>query len=84
MEYAETVSMLVIHLKVYQNHKIICYENETTRKVPLDEKKKLHQVKSTKLTWLVPLVIYFDTEALIVPIHTSASAPNTSGQMKME
>ena len=46
--------------------------------------KKLQQFKSTKITWYVPLVIYFDTEAVLVPIHTSASAPNASGHMKLK
>ena len=46
--------------------------------------KKLQYFKSTKITWYVPLVIHFDTEAVLVPSHTSASAPNASGNMKLE
>ena len=71
-------------LESLQSHKVNCYENEAATVVLPDDNKTLHQFKSTKATWFVPLVIYFDTEALLVPIHTCASAPNASSQMKLE
>ena len=71
-------------LESLKNHKVNCYENEAARIVLPDEKKKLHQFKSTRATWFVPLVVYFDTEALLVPMHTCSPAPNASGQMKLE
>ena len=39
---------------------------------------------NSKATWFVPLVIYFDNKAFLVPIHTCAPAPNASGQVKLE
>ena len=46
-----------------KNHEVNCYENEAARIVSPEEKKKLHQFKSTRATRFVPLVKYFDTEA---------------------
>ena len=83
-EYAETVSMFVIQLKAYQKHKINCHENEATTIALTTIKKKLHQFKSTKATWFVLLVVYFDTRLLLVFIHTCASAPSAGGQMKLK
>ena len=71
-------------LESLKNHKVNCYENEAARIVLPDEKKKLHQSKSTRATWFVPLVVYFDTEALLVPMHSCSPARNASGQMKLE
>ena len=68
-----------ISLERLQNHKINFYKNETATFVLPDDKKELHQFKSTKVFWFVPLIFHFDTEALLVPIHTCASAANASG-----
>ena len=62
-----------------QNHQINSYEMKATTIVLPEDKKKLHQFKITKATWFVPLVIYFDTEALPVTIYTCASEPNATG-----
>ena len=61
-----------------------CYENEAAIIFQPDKKKRLQRCENTKATCYVPLVIHFDTEALLVPIHTCASAPNASRQMKFE
>ena len=56
-------------LESLKNHKVNCYENEAARIVLPDERKKLHQFKSTRATWFVPLAVYFDTERFLVPMH---------------
>ena len=71
-------------LESLQNHKVICLENEAAKIVIPNERKKLHQFKSTRATWFVPLVVYFDTEALLMPMHTCSPATNASVQMKLE
>ena len=76
-------SQVGFSLENLQNHKINCYENEASAKVLPDDNKSFTNSK-VKATWLVPLVIYFDTEASLVPIHTCASAPNASARMKLE
>ena len=82
-KYAETFHVCS-SLESLKSHKVNCYENEAARKVLPDERKKFHQFKSTRATWFVPLVVYFETEALLVPMHTCSPAPNASGQMKLE
>ena len=71
-------------LENLQNPKINCYENEVATIVLTDYKKKLHQFKSTKCTWFVPLGISVDPEVLLVPMHTYAYGPNASAQNRLE
>ena len=54
------------------------YENDATKKVPSDDKKKFHWFNIAKTTQFVPLVVYFDIEDILAPIQTCASAPNAS------
>ena len=71
-------------LESLKNHKLNCYGNEAARVYLPDEKKKLHQFKSKRATWFWPLVVCFDTEGLLVPIHECSPAPNASRQMTLE
>ena len=71
-------------IQTLENHKLNCYENEAAAIVLPNEQKRLHQFKSSRATWFVPLVIYLDTEALLVPISTCTPSPNNSSQVKLE
>ena len=70
-------------LESLKDHKVKCYKSEAARNVLPKQRKKLHLFKSARATWFSPLVVYFHTESLLVPIHTCCPAPNASGQMKL-
>ena len=70
--------------KFLENHKLNCFENEAAAIVLPNEQKRLHQFKSSRAIWFVPLVIYLDTEAFLVPISTCTRSPNNSSQVKLE
>ena len=68
----------------FEIHKLNCYENEAAAIILPDEHKNIHQFKNTRAVWFVPLVIYLDTEALLVPLSTCAPSPSISSQVKLE
>ena len=71
-------------IKSFERHNLNCYENEAAAIILPDDPKTIHQFKNTRAIWFVPLVIYLDTEALLVPLSTCAPSPCVSSQVKLE
>ena len=70
--------------KRIRNHKCNCYGNEAATIVLPEDKKTLHQFKTTKTTRFALLVVQLENETLLVPIHICESAPNASARMKLQ
>ena len=71
-------------IESFERHKLNCYKNEAAAVILPDDHKNIHQFKNTRAIWFVPLVLYLDTEALLVPLSTCAPSPSVSSQVKLE
>ena len=71
-------------IESFERHKLNCYENEAAAINLPDDHKNIHQFKNTRAIWFVPLVIYLDTEALLVPLSTCAPSSSVSSLVKLK